>query len=48
MNYETNVEIKTVEKMNTFSWIIKIKKRKNRKVEERLPKEMKEKQNQER
>ena len=34
--------------MNTFSWIVKIKKRKNRKVEERLPKEMKEKQNQER
>ena len=34
--------------MNTFSWTIKIKKRKNRKVEERLPKEMKEKQNQER
>lgn len=45
---QLNVEIKTVEKMNTFSWIIKIKKRKNRKVEERLPKEMKEKQNQER
>ena len=34
--------------MNTFSWIVKIKKRKNRKVEERLPKEIKEKQNQER
>lgn len=45
---QLNVEIKTVEKMNTFSWIIKIMKRKNRKVEERLPKEMKEKQNQER
>lgn len=45
---QLNVEIKTVEKMNTFSWIIKIKKRKNGKVEERLPKEMKEKQNQER
>lgn len=44
---QLNVEIKTVEKMNTFSWIVKIKKRKNRKVQERLPKEIKEKQNQE-